>query len=702
MQSFLLKSSKKPFLPASVASFTRPLITATFLRAPQLFRLTEQIDPALTTSLSDRDPRFTVQDEKSDSQRFAHETSESLKRRNSDLDSHLYKHQVVVRRLFDKYLASKFRCDPHQVQAQFAYELLRAISSDVLAREAIIIPLLSEVAVSHVINDTQQNKILECKEDIQKTLDYMKYVLDDLEEIDPQDESFDEELKRVVMIFEENLQGVTHIRDLHPEQCAQAGEKFSEIKKLVVEHLKAKVQLRKSQVLFAKRSNASDHNKVNVPNVFAQRVNPPAPQLQKMNSITHYKEAVLGFSYAIFIWENYLRKFGETSVPKLLKEVVPGEDFTKAQEYGRAKSKFGFVSGAFSQLQTTIIFLFDLIPYFWSVSDLLLDRFGVQKNEIITSLLFVVIISVLSTLINIPFSLYYTFVLEEKFGFNKQTIGLFFVDMIKSLAISLIIGLPVLAGFLKIIQTFSNFFLYIWLFMLAFQFVMTLIFPTVIQPLFNTFTPLKEGELKEKIVELAKSIKFPLTKIFVIDGSKRSSHSNAYFFGFWKIKRIVLFDTLLEQANDDEILAVLAHELGHWSYNHVFKTLAVSQVHLFVVFYLFSLFIHDTQLYKSFGFSEQPILIGFLLFQFIYSPVESVMGFLMNILSRKHEFEADSFAKSLGYSKFLKSGLVKLHLKNLGSMNPDKLYSAYHYSHPPLIERLEALEDPLVSQKKVD
>ncbi|KAJ1565094.1 CAAX prenyl protease 1 [Nowakowskiella sp. JEL0078] len=415
-----------------------------------------------------------------------------------------------------------------------------------------------------------------------------------------------------------------------------------------------------------------------------------------LSALSNYKNAVLAFSYVVFLWENYLSwrqfvRFYKLDVPPTLQSVVEKDDFVKAQAYGKAKAKFGFVSSFFSQFQTTIMFTYDILPLFWNYSLDILKKFEIENNEILTSLVFVILIILVSTIINLPFSLYQTFVLEEAFGFNKQTIGLFLVDSIKSLAISLIIGLPVLAGFLRIIQLFTNFFVYTWLFMLVFQFTFTLIYPTVIQPLFNKFTPLPEGELLENIVKLAKKIEFPLTKIFVIDGSKRSSHSNAYFFGFWKAKRIVLFDTLLEQANHQEILAILAHELGHWSSNHVLKQLTISQIHIFVIFYLFSLFIHDNLLYTSFGFSTQPILIGFILFQFIYSPIESVIGFLMNLLSRKFEFEADAFAKKLGYVSELKSGLVKIHVKNLGSMNPDPLYSAYHYSHPPLVERLDAL-----------
>ncbi|KAJ9081521.1 zinc metalloprotease [Entomophthora muscae] len=242
---------------------------------------------------------------------------------------------------------------------------------------------------------------------------------------------------------------------------------------------------------------------------------------------------------------------------------------------------------------------------------------------------------------------------------------------------------------------------------------MITIFPTFIQPLFNKFSPLEDGPLKDQIEALAKSVEFPLTKLYVIDGSKRSSHSNAYFFGLFKNKRIVLFDTLLDDSTQEEILAILGHELGHWKLNHVTSRLVVTQLHLITVFLVFQQFITNKSLYEAFGFVDgaMPVLIGFVLFQYLYAPIEAVVGFLLNVLSRKHEFEADAFAVQLGKAHPLATGLLKLQKKNLGDMNPDPLYSAYHFSHPPLTERLSAIpvtltkEDVLatkISEKKED
>lgn len=242
-------------------------------------------------------------------------------------------------------------------------------------------------------------------------------------------------------------------------------------------------------------------------------------------------------------------------------------------------------------------------------------------------------------------SYYYHFILEEKYGFNKQTVGLWVTDMLKGQALSLAFGIPLGWGFLKIIQkTGDTFFYYLWLFALAVQLFAITIYPIVIVPMFNKLTPLPPGSLKEGIDALAARLKFPLSELQVIDGSKRSAHSNAYFTGLpWK-KKIVIYDTLIEKSSEKEVEAILAHELGHWSMGHTTKLLGISQIHLFYMFALFSVFINNKSLYDSFGFTkERPIMIGFLLFNEVLSPTDSVVKLLMNVLTRKMEFEAGSY-----------------------------------------------------------
>ncbi|CAO3684337.1 unnamed protein product [Rhizopus stolonifer] len=267
--------------------------------------------------------------------------------------------------------------------------------------------------------------------------------------------------------------------------------------------------------------------------------------------------------------------------------------------------------------------------------------------------------------------------------------------------------LPFMSAFLWIIKaTGDKFYFYVWIIVIVFQLFIITVYPTFIQPLFNTLTPMEQGDLRSKIEALAARIQFPLKKLYVIDGSKRSGHSNAYFYGFGKNKHIVLFDTLIEHSNHEEICAVLAHELGHWQMGHTLKLLAVNQVVLLSIFWLFSLFIHNQKLYGDFGFQTMPTLIGFLLFQFIYAPVESVIGFLQHVYQRKNEYEADAYALKLGYASTLRSALIKLSVKNLGGFNVDSLYSAWNHSHPSLVERLNALgvkptsDQPITTEKK--
>ncbi|CAG8456872.1 11426_t:CDS:2 [Funneliformis mosseae] len=415
---------------------------------------------------------------------------------------------------------------------------------------------------------------------------------------------------------------------------------------------------------------------------------------------TPYKEFVLAFSWAVYIFEQYLgvrqyRKLREPNPPKSLQDIEEiREKFHKTQEYGLDKAKFGFVSGLFGQVQSTWIIVWDVLPWLWNLSGEWLTYAGYGTDyEITQSLIFTVTITTMLYFISLPLSLYYTFVIEERHGFNKMTLGLFVMDTVKGFLITGVIGLPIIALGLQIIKwSGDNFYFYVWVFMIIFNFILLTIYPTLIQPLFNKVTPLPEGELREQIEALAARINFPLKKLHVIDGSKRSGHSNAYFYGFFKNKQIVIYDTLIEQANNEEILAVVGHELGHWSLNHSVKVLTIYQIHNLFLFFVFSQFISNTVLYRSFGFETQPTLIGFILFQFIYAPIENVVAFLMNILSRKHEFEADAFAKKLGYGKQLRTGLIKIQIKNLGNINNDAWYSAYHFSHPPLPERLNALE----------
>jgi len=402
------------------------------------------------------------------------------------------------------------------------------------------------------------------------------------------------------------------------------------------------------------------------------------------------------------------------------------DTFNKARLYQLDKSVFGFWLTLYAQIETTLILYFYGISFLWSWSQNVIESFGFEgEHEIKQTLVFSLVGSIISTLLDLPWTIYSTFVLEEKHGFNKQTLAFFIKDRIKKFVVMQLFMLPIIATLVYIVKIGGDyFFIYLWFFVVFICLFLMTVYPDYIAPLFDKYTPLPEGELRTRIEELASSINFPLTKLYVVEGSKRSSHSNAYFYGFLKNKRIVLFDTLLEGysscndadntkdapsetvtndtkpparkkgCNNDEVLAVLSHELGHWHYNHVFKNLVITQVNLFLCFAVFGLLYHCEQLYHAFGFMDsKPVFIGLLIiFQYIFSPYNELLSFCLIVLSRQFEFQADAFAKYLGRTEALKSALIKLNIDNLSFPVYDWLYSSWHHSHPPLLERLKAMD----------
>ncbi|EHK42306.1 metallopeptidase M48 [Trichoderma atroviride IMI 206040] len=425
-----------------------------------------------------------------------------------------------------------------------------------------------------------------------------------------------------------------------------------------------------------------------------------------------WKRLVLGFSLGQFVFESFLtfrqyRVLQSPKPPAVLAKEVSREDFDKSQAYGRAKAEFSVASGLWGQIVNFAFIQLDVMPKLWSWTGDLLLKWAPARftGEISHSIVFVFTFMLIQQALGLPTKIYSTFVLEEKFGFNKQTPGLFVSDIVKTNLLTAVLMPPVLAGFLKIIQkTGSQFVFYTWVFTATVQVLMTTLYPTFIQPLFNKLSPLEDGELKTKVNELAARFNFPLHELYVIDGSKRSAHSNAFFYGLpWK-KHIVIYDTLLEKSETDEVLSILAHELGHWKLGHTTSLFGISQAHLLYVFSLFSVFINNRSLYSSFGFhNEHPIIIGFLLFSDALSPMDTVIQFLLHMVTRAFEFQADAFAKGLGMQTELARSLLKLQIQNLSSMDADWMYASYHFSHPHLSERLKALnwkgEQAVTSEK---
>ncbi|KAL8731354.1 MAG: hypothetical protein Q9166_003446 [cf. Caloplaca sp. 2 TL-2023] len=428
-----------------------------------------------------------------------------------------------------------------------------------------------------------------------------------------------------------------------------------------------------------------------------------------------WKKLIIGFQITQYVFEGFLSSrqykiLQQTKPPKTLQGEIKQETFDKSQAYGRAKARFGFVSGLYSQAQNFGTIYYDVLPMLWDLTGVWLYRYFPRgyTGETMHTIVFFFTYNLITTAINLPISYYSTFVLEEKFGFNKSTVKLWVTDLLKGQALGIALGVPLLSAFLAIIQkTGNSFFYYLFLFSIAVQLFAITIYPIAILPLFNKLSPLEEGALKTGVEELAKRLEFPLNNLFVIDGSKRSAHSNAYFYGLpWK-KHIVIYDTLIEKSETEEVVAVLSHELGHWSLSHTTKLFGIAQFHMFYIFALFSVFINNRSLYQSFGFHKEfPIIIGFILFSEALAPMDTVVKLLMNILSRKFEFEADEFAVRLGYSTELAKSLIKLQIQNLSTMDADWMYASYHFSHPILPERLGALgwssEEKIADSKPMD
>ncbi|KAH9934007.1 peptidase family M48-domain-containing protein [Epithele typhae] len=419
-------------------------------------------------------------------------------------------------------------------------------------------------------------------------------------------------------------------------------------------------------------------------------------------------------SWAVCLFESYLLLrqyplYSKTEPPPALADHFKPETFKKSQEYGKDKAKFSLISGLLKQVVDSVFIQLNLVAWCWIAGGWIVNKLGYgPEYEIVQSIAFAFVLFFISSLPSLPFSLYQTFVLEEKHGFNKTTPSLFVTDLLKSWLIGFAIGAPFLAAFLSIFKWAGDRFVpWLMAFLLMFQMSMVVLYPTVIQPLFNKLSPLSEGDLRGRIEALASKLKFPLKHLYEIDGSKRSSHSNAYFFGLPWSKHIVIFDTLIKQSKAEEVEAVLAHELGHWYHIHPTKLLLVSQVHIFTILALFPAFLHAPPLLAAFNFptavaAHPPTIVAFLLYQMLLTPMEAIVGIAINAISRRFEYEADRFAcelqTMLSEAKMADMGdrlgraLIALHVENLSTVWVDWLYSAYHHSHPTLTERLRALD----------
>jgi STE24 endopeptidase len=400
---------------------------------------------------------------------------------------------------------------------------------------------------------------------------------------------------------------------------------------------------------------------------------------------------IIALLVADFIFERILEYLNSTrwseDLPKEVKEIYDEEKYRLQQNYEKANFRFSLISSTFSFVVMLLMFLF--AGFAW-VNGLALS---VTANPILTALMFFGILMLASDLINTPFSIYNTFVIEEKFGFNKTTPKTFVLDKLKGYLLGSIIGGGLLALIIFIYQlTTSNFWIFAWLVISGFSVLMVLFYSSLIVPLFNRQTPLPEGELKSAIEKFSAKVGFKLDNIFVIDGSKRSTKANAYFTGFGSKKRIVLYDTLINDMTTMELIAVLAHEIGHYKKHHVLWSLLLGILQTGIVLFIFSLFVGSSELSAALGVEVPSFHIGLIAFGILYSPISMITGLAMNIFSRKNEYQADAFAAKNFSADELASALKKLSVKNLSNLRPHPAYVFFHYSHPTLLQRLNALK----------
>lgn len=379
----------------------------------------------------------------------------------------------------------------------------------------------------------------------------------------------------------------------------------------------------------------------------------------------------------------------DRSIPKNLKGIYDEKEYINSQEYNKSNFRFGLFTSTINFLALFCIFKFGLL----GVLDSLLRNYS-PENEISLSLLFFASIFFINDIISIPFQLYKIFVIEEKFGFNKMNLQTFIVDKFKSYILVLILGGILLCILLILIMLYpSNFWIYFWIVISLFTVFINMFYTSLIVPLFNKLIPLESGELRNKISNYAKKVNFPLTNIFVINGSKRSSKANAYFSGLGRAKKIVLFDTLIKNHTDDELVSVLAHEVGHYKKNHVYLNLIISIIISGIMLFILSKFLFNSQVSYALGGSISFRHFEIFAFSIIYTPISTFLGILMNIKSRKNEFEADNYACKTFNKESLITALKKLSKDNLTNLTPHPFYVFINYSHPPLHTRIEAMKN---------
>jgi STE24 endopeptidase len=374
-------------------------------------------------------------------------------------------------------------------------------------------------------------------------------------------------------------------------------------------------------------------------------------------------------------------------LPNEFRDTFDEDEYAKAQDYTRTRTRFGLVSSTFG--------LAVLLAFWFAGGFEWLDTVvrGWGFGAIVTGLIYIGLLVLGRGALSLPFSLYSTFVIEERFGFNETTPKTFVLDLLKSLALGVAIGGPLLAALLWFLGSTGPYgWVYAWLVVTAVMLLLQFFAPRYLMPLFNDFEPLEEGDLRESILSYADSVDFPVDEVYVMDGSRRSNKANAFFTGFGANRRIVLFDTLVEELSVDELLTVVAHEMGHYKLHHIPQRIAISVVHTGALFLLLSIFLQVEGLFQAFYVDQPAVYTGLIFFGLLYSPADLLLSLPLNAWSRHHEFQADRFAvDTTGRGEMLINGLKGLAETNLSNLTPHPLTVALDYSHPPLIERIDAI-----------
>jgi STE24 endopeptidase len=376
-------------------------------------------------------------------------------------------------------------------------------------------------------------------------------------------------------------------------------------------------------------------------------------------------------------------------IPKGFEAYFDKKKYKKSQKYILENARLEIIEGFFN---LGIFFIFWFMGGFGLLDNFLTDAISM---EILRGLIYIGLLTFAKLILDIPFSLYSTFVIEEKFGFNQTRLSLYISDKIKMLIISLIIGLPFIAVILVFFEYTKDFaWILCWVVVTVFIFAMQIIVPVWIMPFFNKFTALEEGELKKKVMDYSKTNNFPLENVFVMDGSKRSEKSNAFFSGFGKTKRLVLFDTIIKNHSSDEILAIIAHETGHYKKKHILFSTVLGIIQAGIMFYLLSFFISFKDLFDAFYVENVSVYAGLVFFGFLYSPVDFFLNIIMLAFSRKNEYEADRYAvETTGNKKVFAETLKRLSADNYSNLSPHPLHVFLNYSHPPVLDRVKRIYD---------